>query len=84
MGVGPARVELEVFDVWVSEPVGDDPVEVTDDAEAWDDRSDDKVDEVGDKVEEGGVVRVEGVAFDELGEGETDSELSVLGGVGPP
>lgn len=82
--VGPARVELEVVDVSVSEPVEDDPVEVTDDAEVWDDRSDDKVDEVGDKVEEGGVVRVEGVASDGLGEGETGGGLSVLGGVGPP
>lgn len=82
--VGPARVELEVVDVWVREPIEDDPVDVTDDAEVWDDRSNDEVDEVGDKVEEGGVVRVEGVAFDEVGEGETGGVLSVLGGVEPP
>jgi hypothetical protein len=36
MGVGPAMVELEVTEDWVDEPVGSDPVEVTDSEEVAD------------------------------------------------
>jgi hypothetical protein len=95
--VGPAVVELEVDEDRVDEPVGNDPVEVTDkeevkdedevadDEEVWDDG----VDDVGGKVEEGGVVKVDGrvgVTSVEPGcVGDTGGELSVLGGgVGPP
>ena len=56
--------------------------EIADNEEVWDDESDEKVDVVGGKVEEGGVVKVEGrvgVTFVEVGDG-----LSVFGGVGPP
>lgn len=105
VGVGPAVVELEVTEDWVDELVNNDPVEVVDNEdsgsedrvevadneEVWDDESDDEVDSVGDKVEEGGVVKVErrvGVTFVEVepgGVGDTGNELVVLGGgVGPP
>jgi hypothetical protein len=33
VGVGPARVELEVAEDWVEEPVGNDTVEVKDNEE---------------------------------------------------
>jgi hypothetical protein len=86
--VGAGRIELEVGEVWVDEPVSNDPVEVTDDKEVCDDRSDVKVDDVGNKVEEGGVVKDEGrvgVTFVELGGvGDTGRGLAAVGDVGPP
>jgi hypothetical protein len=95
--VGPPMVELEVDEDWVDEPVGNDPVEVTGNEEVanneevegkeevWDDEGDDKIGDVGGKVEDGGVVKVGGEAFVELGGvGDTGSELAVFGGVGPP
>lgn len=85
VGVGPATVELEVTEDWVDEPVSNDPVEVTD--EEGVSESDDRAEDVGGKVEEGVVVRVDGrvgVTFELVGVGETGSGLSVFGGVGPP
>ena len=93
--VGPARVELEVTEDWVDEPVDGDSVEVTD-SEDWDesddnvdDERDGNADDVGGKAEEGVAVMVEGrlgVTFIEPEEvGDAGRESVVLGGgVGPP